>query len=222
MLTPSAVKQFYDRFGARQDRQGFYEDAALDDLVAHADFPGAGAIVEFGCGTGRFAERVLAQASSARYVGFDVSTTMVELARGRMARFGDRAQVRQLDPGTVSLPLPDHSADRMVSTYVLDLLPEADIATFLREALRVLAPHGLLGLVSLTRGETPLPRLGAQLWMGAYRIRPQLVGGCRPVRLRPSCDPARWEVVHHRVLARWGIPSEILVAHPVAGSGGRA
>ena len=215
VLPPSAVKHFYDRFGARQDRQGFYEDAALDDLVAHAAFATAGSIVEFGCGTGRFAERILGQTPSATYVGFDVSTTMVELARGRMARFGDRAQIRQLDPGTVSLPLPDHGADRLLSTYVLDLFPEADIATFLREAHRLLAPRGLLGLVSLTHGDTLIPRLVAQLWGAVHRLRPQLVGGCRPVRLRSYCDGARWDVVHHRVLARWGISSEILVARPL-------
>jgi hypothetical protein len=36
VLTRSQAQRFYDRFGKKQDAQAFYEDAALDDLIAHA------------------------------------------------------------------------------------------------------------------------------------------------------------------------------------------
>ena len=45
------ARAFYDRFGARQDRQAFYEDA----------FERARGVPEFGCGTGRFAEVLVAE-----------------------------------------------------------------------------------------------------------------------------------------------------------------
>ena len=32
------IVRFYDRFGAKQDHQGFYEDAALADLIGASDF----------------------------------------------------------------------------------------------------------------------------------------------------------------------------------------
>jgi len=38
-LTHARAKQYYDHFGSKQDSQGFYEDRALDDLVAHAVIP---------------------------------------------------------------------------------------------------------------------------------------------------------------------------------------
>jgi len=212
MLSPPDIKRFYDRLGSHQDQQAFYEDAALDDLFAHADFLGAGAILEFGCGTGRFAERILTSATTATYVGFDVSTTMVRLASHRLARFGDRVHVRELEPGAVRLPVSDHIVDRVVSTYVLDLLPAPDIEIFLGEARRVLTPHGHLCMVSLTSGQSGLPRLVTRLWELMFRIRPQLVGGCRPLDVRAYLDGA-WHVLHHRILARWGVPSEIVVAH---------
>ena len=57
-LTRSQAKSFYGRFGKMQDTQAFYEDAALDDLIAHAAFGEAANNFELGCGTGRFALRL--------------------------------------------------------------------------------------------------------------------------------------------------------------------
>jgi len=37
-LTSSEARAYYDKFGKKQDTQGFYEDPALDDLIAHAGF----------------------------------------------------------------------------------------------------------------------------------------------------------------------------------------
>ena len=37
-FTPDDARRYYDRFGWRQDPQGFYENPAIDDLVKHADF----------------------------------------------------------------------------------------------------------------------------------------------------------------------------------------
>lgn len=216
VLSPLAVKQFYDRFGARQDSQAFYEDDALDDLLASAALADARSVVEFGCGTGRLAKRLLTSFPQASYRGFDVSTTMLSLARSRLARFGDRASVQQLEPGALHLPILDHSCDRLLSTYVLDLLPPTDIETFFRQARRVLGPDGRVCLVSLTTGASAFPRMVARLWGLIYRVRPQLVGGCRPIELGQYCDRADWAILHQRTVVRWAIPSEVLVARPHA------
>jgi len=57
-LTRSQARTFYDRFGAKQDAQSFYEDAAIGDLIAHATFEQAEGIFELGCGTGCLASRL--------------------------------------------------------------------------------------------------------------------------------------------------------------------
>jgi len=212
MLSASAVKDFYDRFGARQDKQGFYEDSALDELCAHASFADAGEILEFGCGTGRFARRILTEATAATYLGLDVSTTMVGLARSRLASFGSRARVRQTGVGSILLPVADRSADRIVSTYVLDLLPDTDIRTFFEEARRVAAPEARLCLVSLTHGAPGLARVVSGLWERAFRLRPALVGGCRPIALGTYLDETIWEVEYRQTTTQWAITSDVLVA----------
>jgi ubiquinone/menaquinone biosynthesis C-methylase UbiE len=222
-LGPAEVRAFYDRFGRRLDSQSFYEDAALEDLVAHARFEEAEHVFEFGCGTGRFAERLLARSlsSSATYLGCDVSTTMVGLATERLAAFGERARVLRTD-GAIRFPVPDASVDRVIATYVLDLLSEADVVEFLREAYRVLAPGtGHLCLVSLTEGVTALSRIVSAVWATAYRRVPRLVGGCRPIRLEGRLDPQSWEPRHRRVVVAFGVPSEVLIARTRRSAGAR-
>lgn len=212
-LSRAGAKAYYDRFGARQDGQSFYEDPALDDLVAHADFESAAHVFELGCGTGRFAQRLLDRRlpPAAQYVGVDLSTTMVDLARRRLAAYGDRVCILQAD-GVPRFPLDAAWADRVVSTYVLDLLSDADVGVALAESARVLAPGGRLCVVSLTFGVTPVSRLVTAGWRLAFRLSPRLVGGCRPLRLVGPVERAGFRVAHHAVLAAFGVPSEIVVA----------
>jgi ubiquinone/menaquinone biosynthesis C-methylase UbiE len=213
MLSREQARDFYDRFGAKQDSQKFYEDPAVRVLLAQADLKDAKAVFEFGCGTGRLAEELLSQhlSEDASYVGCDLSTTMVGLARERLARFGARVQVRQTD-GAPRIDAPDAAYDRFLSTYVLDLLPEEDMSTVLGEARRVLAPGGRLCLVGLTEGTTLPSRAIIAIWKTLHRVRPAIVGGCRPVELRAFLSDHHWQIDHHSVVVAFGIPSEVLVA----------
>lgn len=212
-LTRAEARAFYDRFGSKQDGQAFYEDAAVHDLVAHAEFEKATAVFEFGCGTGRFAERLFTAhlSPTARYIGRDISTTMVDLARTRLERFGDRAELRVSD-GAPHIDAADASVDRVVSTYVLDLLTPEDIACMISEARRVLTSEGRLCLTGLTRGTTPVSRIVIWLWTRLHHWRPELVGGCRPLALRDYLPARDWRIVHRNVVVAYGIPSEIVVA----------
>ncbi len=212
-LERAEARAFYDNLGPRQDRQAFYEDTALEALLAEGGFDGARGVAEFGCGTGRFAEMLLAERlpEDATYLGVDLSPNMVALARTRLARFGDRARVVVTD-GEPRLPLVDGSAEGFVTNYVLDLLPYAEIDAVLAEAHRVLAPGGRLCVTGLTAGSGPLSRLVSGLWRGVQRLSPRLVGGCRPVRVVDHLDLAAWRPLHTKTVVAWGVPSEVLVA----------
>lgn len=212
-LSHEAARRFYDAFGAKQDKQAFYEDRATQVLLAHADFASAQAVCEFGCGTGRFAADALLSllSANATYVGCDQSTTMVDLARARLAPYGLRATV-QLSDGTPCIDAADATCDRFVSNYVLDLLAPADITALIACAFRVLRPGGLLCLVSLTHGTTPASRLVMWLWRRIHRLRPSLVGGCRALALLDYIDGEHWQIVHRSIVVAFGIPSEVVVA----------
>jgi len=212
-LSHDEARRFYDRFGARQDAQAFYERPALERLIAQLRLPEARALVELGSGTGRLAAELLgAQLSpECRYLGLDVSATMVRLARARVATFGARVEIRQTE-GAPRIEAPAGSFDRFVSTYVLDLLPEQEIRILLGEARRVLAPGGLLGIASLTHGGRGLPGVASWLWERVHRLRPALVGGCRPIALEAYLRERDWKIQHRSVVSPYGIPSEVVVA----------
>ena len=212
VLSQSAAQHYYDRFGQKQDSQGFYEDPALDDLIEHATFQAAQSVFEFGCGTGKLAARLLENhlSSPAKYLGCDISPVMIDLAKQRLAAYGERAQVT-LSDGAIRFPCSDHSVDCVVSTYVLDLLSVPDIQHCFSEARRVLVPDGKLCLASLTSGVNLLSRIISSLWMGVFRLNPAIVGGCRPVVLDSFVDLQEWRVVHKRVVTPFGVPSEVLI-----------
>ncbi len=224
ILSYDQAKRFYDRFGARQDRQAFYEDPAVDELIAHAELETAGAVCEFGCGTGRLAARLLGEIlpADASYLALDLSDEMVRLAAARLMPWAGRARVLRTD-GPPRIPSGDKGFDRFLSTYVLDLLSEDDIAALLAEAHRVLRPGGLLCVAGLTFGTTPWSRVVTALWQWVHRRRPHWLGGCRPVAVHSRLDPRLWETVHRELRSSYGICSEVLVAarHGPTRDGGR-
>lgn len=212
-LTPDQARRVYNRIGRLQDRQSFYEDPAIDALLAASSFDEARSVVELGCGTGRVAARLLAHhfSSEARYLGLEVSPTMARLARDRLAGWADRAVIQVVD-GSWPLPAEQATADRFVATYVLDLLSHADAAASVREARRVLRPGGRLCVAGLTFGATLPARVVERAWRAVWRRWPTAVGGCRPVAASSLLDPADWVLEHQEVVTAWALSSEVLVA----------
>ena len=213
MLTRDEARAFYDRFGRKQDWQSIYEGRALHDLITGGAFEQARSVLEIGCGTGTFAAELLAHRlpPTATYLGTEISSTMVSLAKEKMAPYGDRAEVRLTD-GAPRLPFADGSFDRFVANYVLDLLPAEEIVILLAEARRVLTPDGRLCLISLTHGTGPFSRLVVWLWKRAHAISARFVGGCRPVDLRTFLPEQSWRVLEHEIVVALGLPSQVVVA----------
>jgi ubiquinone/menaquinone biosynthesis C-methylase UbiE len=203
----------YDRVGKKLDSQAFYEDRATDEIIRYGDFPNARSVFEFGCGTGRFAARLLREhlPETATYRAIDQSSSMVRVARTRLEPFGERAEVIQTD-GEPCFDASPEPFDRFVSTFVFDLLSEQDIRSVLSQAHRDLRPSGLLCLASLSTGSTTLSRLTARLWSGVHRLSPSLVLGCRPIDLAPFLVEPDWRVAHHVELTPFGLPAEAFVA----------
>lgn len=219
-LDVDQARQLYDRVGRLQDTQAFYERRALRRLARVARLHEAQRVFELGCGTGRWAEELLRceLPDEAHYVGVDISRTMVGLARHRLAAWQTRAEVRLLDRPETKLPGDDRKFDRFLSTYVLDLVPLPDAQALLKEARRLLAPGGLLGLVSLTHGVTLPSRLVSRIWAAVAVRVPRLVGGCRPLELVDLLAGTGWAIECREVVTSWAVPSEVLVAQRLVAS----
>jgi ubiquinone/menaquinone biosynthesis C-methylase UbiE len=215
-LSHAEARRFYDRLGSVQDWQWPFEQPAREKMVEQMALGDASAVFELGCGTGRFAKDLLERhlPLEARYLGVDVSDTMLRLSRRSLERFGPRVEVRP-SGGALRFVAPDGGFDRWISTYVLDLLSESDIALALNEAQRLLMPSGRIGLVSLTHGATSLAQRIEGIWLALNRRNAAWTGGCRPLALAGRLAPAAWSLRHHEVVTSFGISSEVIVAERV-------
>ena len=99
-----------------------------------------GDVVEIGGGSGAMAAGVLETFPHLRITVTDFDESMVSASRWLLARFGDRAVVRQAD--AAALPFDDVSFDGVLSFAMLHHVGEWEKA--LEEAIRVLRPGGLL------------------------------------------------------------------------------
>ena len=97
----------------------------------------AGLIVEIGCGTGQIGELLVERNPDLRYVGLDLSGPMLDIARGRMDRFGARVELRQVH-GALGL-----EPDTYDGAFGVDVLHHVERpAVVLGEVCEALAPGG--------------------------------------------------------------------------------
>lgn len=177
-LAPDRVREAYDRMGNALDRMERFESRAKAlGLEWLAPQPGE-SVVELGVGTGRTTVRLLDAVGPAGHVhGFDLSPKMLEITRGRARDGGFEARLDLHEASIEQTGLPDASADAVTSSYVLDLLPEAQIRAAIAEAKRILRPGGRALFVGMTPGRGVLARSLIFLWGLAHALRPVAVGG---------------------------------------------
>ncbi|KAL2174602.1 S-adenosyl-L-methionine-dependent methyltransferase [Thermothelomyces heterothallicus CBS 202.75] len=130
-------------------------------------------VVDFGCGAGF--DVFLASkkvAPSGRAIGIDMNEDMLAranqiLASSRTSDGGDNGNVTFLKANITSVPLPDGTADCVISNCVVNLVPHADKPAVFAEMYRLLRP-GARARVALSDilAKRPLPeRLRADLAM---------------------------------------------------------
>jgi SAM-dependent methyltransferase len=116
-------------------RPGLFDRRELALAVAHEyDAP---RVLDVGGGSGRIGERMLAQGAS-RYVDVDLSDTMLDLARARLAHFGDvKVSLIQGDFLIVAIP---GSYDVILALGYFDYIEDAP--AHVRRMRELIAPGG--------------------------------------------------------------------------------
>jgi ubiquinone/menaquinone biosynthesis C-methylase UbiE len=154
-------------------------------MVAAAEVPGGGTIVDCPCGAGP-ALRAITAEQDVRYVGVDLSPAMLRRARRRaVARGLNDAEFVEAD--ATAIPLPSASADLLLSYWGLHCFSDPRAATI--ELARILKPDGRMVGSSFVRGKDSLRQrllirphagdfgpLGTQLeiesWLGEAGLDP--------------------------------------------------
>jgi SAM-dependent methyltransferase len=121
----SKAQQFDDlyedeRLLVRLLRPGLFRrrQLAVETVCAYQD----PRVLDVGCGSGRIGEFILT-AGTSHYVGVDFSEPMIELARERLDRFGDRVELLTDDFLTAPLEGP---FDVVLALGLFDYLPDPE------------------------------------------------------------------------------------------------
>jgi trans-aconitate 2-methyltransferase len=139
----------YDRVADPQTRWG---RAVLDRLPVD----GAETVLDAGCGSGRVTELLAERLASGRVVALDASPAMIDEARRRLARFGERVAFVVADLGR-PFELPGGVlADAILSTAAFHWVPDHDalfrnLAAVTRPGGRLVAQCGGAGNIAAVR-----------------------------------------------------------------------
>ncbi|BAD84413.1 SAM-dependent methyltransferase, UbiE/COQ5 family [Thermococcus kodakarensis KOD1] len=119
-----------------------YDEDVMSDGWIHSDYErvlrlvaerAKGVVVDVGCGTGN----ILRFLRCERYIG-------VEPSEGMRKAFREKWGFEPIDGHFLEIPLPEGSADTVVSTYAFHHVPDEEKGEAIREMLRVLRPGGIL------------------------------------------------------------------------------
>ena len=158
----------YDRVADPMTRWG---TSILDRLPLEGDE----CVLDAGCGSGRVTEALAERLPRGRVIALDGSPAMVEAARDRLARFGDRIEYVVADLGA-PLPIDAGSLDAIFSTATFHWVPDhdalfANLATVTRPGGPLVAQCG--GVGNIASVQRVLATIGDG-WLGPVRFETPL------------------------------------------------
>lgn len=198
----------YDRLAGLYDVWGYLtERHARDRAIEIADVRPGDRVLEVAVGTGLAFQRLVRSNPSGRNVGIDLSPGMLRRTTRRLA--GARLTNYELSVGSaLAIQEADDSFDVLVNCYMFDLMDEDEWNRALSEFHRVLKHDGRLILVNMTYGERP----GSEVYDWLYQLSPQLMGGCRGVRLSDALRRSGFHVHLREYHQQLLFPSEVILA----------
>jgi S-adenosylmethionine-diacylgycerolhomoserine-N-methlytransferase len=149
-----------------------------DTLIRELAVPPSGSVLEIGCGTARNLLCIARRYPTARCMGIDVSSVMLQSARTSIRRegAGDRVLVEPADATCFDpmLLFGISRFDRIVISYALSMIP--DWKAVLGHAAGLLAPQGSLHIVDFG-DQRELPRWFREAlfaWLHCFSVSPRL------------------------------------------------
>lgn len=201
--------KYFDRFGIGLDLLNLIDFNAYTALIASANMSQSRNVLDFGCGRGIFAYRLLRQFPNVvNLVAVDLSHRCTGITQNRLSGFGNA----KCYVGSLEQISADSHFDRIFCSFVLDTMPVDEIAVVLDRFHRLLEPGGLVCLLSASPGVTRLSRLVMNAWQSLYALNPQLVGGTQVISMKPFLQPAGLSLLKFSQVVSCGFCSEVVIA----------
>jgi ubiquinone/menaquinone biosynthesis C-methylase UbiE len=114
------------------------------DILRHEGLQPSHTLVDLGCGHGRMAEHAIPYLATGRYIGIDVSPTMLKRAEGRMARLvpNPSCAVSWAQQLGTRFQFQDQSVDMICAYSVFTHIEHEDAYRYLVDAWRVVRSGG--------------------------------------------------------------------------------
>ena len=132
------------------------ESACKARLLEQASLDHAAALLDVGCGTGTFSIMAKRANPALRVVGVDADPAVLEIAHRKADEAG--VTIELVRGSATSLPAPDKSFDRVVSSLFFHHLDRAAKVTVGREIARVLSTGGELHVADWGAASNPVMR----------------------------------------------------------------
>jgi ubiquinone/menaquinone biosynthesis C-methylase UbiE len=165
------IAERYDDADFRASGEREAERVLLNDVVVQAE----ATVLEIGCGIGRLLRPMASRFQ--RVIGFDVSPKMIEQSHEYLA---DCKNVETYANDGTTLPgIADNTVDFCYSFICFQHIPRKEfIASYLREALRVLKPGGIFKFQ--VDGQTWPGRVtnDAETWQGVWYTATEIRQAC--------------------------------------------
>lgn len=193
------IAPIYDLFGI------LMESKARQRAIDMAAIKNGEKILEVAFGTGLNFVEILKRNPQGWVDGIDVSMKMLERARKRISKTGQKNYTLYLCDCR-HLPFEDGTFDILMTQYLLDILPVEDFIPILLEFRRVLKDGGRIVLVNMTKGERWLNKIYEEI----YKLKPPLLAGCRGVMAQPFLEEIGFKEFQREFVSQLGFPSEVV------------
>jgi ubiquinone/menaquinone biosynthesis C-methylase UbiE len=194
------IAPIYDLFGI------LMESKARQRAIDMAAIKNGEKILEVAFGTGLNFVEILKRNPQGWVDGIDVSMKMLERARKRISKTGQKNYTLYLGDCR-HLPFEDGTFDILMTQYLLDILPVEDFTPILLQFKRVLKNGGRIVLVNMTKGERWLNKIYEEI----YKLKPPLLAGCRGVMAQPFLEEIGFKEFQREFVSQLGFPSEVVL-----------
>jgi len=194
------IAPIYDLFGI------LMESKARQRAIDMAAIKNGEKILEVAFGTGLNFVEILKRNPQGWVNGIDVSMKMLERARKRISKTGQKNYTLYLGDGR-HLPFEHGTFDVLMTQYLLDILPVEDFIPILLEFRMVLKEGGRIVVVNMTKGGRWLNKI----YEGIYKLKPPLLAGCRGVMAQPFLEEIGFKEFQREFVSQLGFPSEVVL-----------